>query len=516
MGIERPGGPYGAEMTAPPAWPEADETTLLDAADAFHADHKAVDEQLWVFQQGRTRLFDDEVWSGQAANAAHAKHQQQITSLQAHVDGSAAAAKLYRNAAGVVVHTKQQVIENVEKAQQLIEQAANNPQATSEQKTAYIQGLVKVTHAENIQLVQAGAARLGKPPASPLTASNWREVPLTPPTDRPSTAVPGDMSSGDLEAVDKANRDLLNEMANEYSHLPDGQVKTDRLADIASIRDALKTRDSHLIYLARPDDPSQMIPAATAIGNPFNADHVSVTVPGVGSTTRQSIATMTQEAAGLRQEAQLIARAKNLPDTTSTIAWMGYQPPLTLDSKETFTDALAKANAPKLESFLGDLNAASSNPNHTTALFGHSYGSLLSGIALKDGASADVSNVVLYGSPGFEATSPAQLGLSDNHFFVMSAPDDLIRPIGELAPLHGWGADPNAIVYGDTDRYRFTHLQTQAGTVDLGNGNQWDKTGASGHSEYGRDPLHRMTGYNLATILLNHPELSVQETLPPQ
>jgi len=31
----------------------------------------------------------------------------------------------------------------------------------------------------------------------------------------------------------------------------------------------------------------------------------------------------------------------------------------------------------------------------------------------------------------------------------------------------GWGADPNAIIYGDTDRYRFTHLETLAGTVDV-------------------------------------------------
>jgi hypothetical protein len=326
---------------------------------------------------------------------------------------------------------------------------------------------------------------------------------------------PGDMSSGDINAIERANLQLLDEMEQEYSQLPPGQVRTDRLADIAGIREALKTPDSHLIYLAKPDDPSQMIPAATAIGDPFKADHVSVTVPGVGSTTRQSLAGMTREAYGLRQEAQDIGRRVGDNSSVSTIAWMGYQPPLTMTSPETFTDGLAKANAPKLESFLGNLNAASINPTHTTALFGHSYGSLLSGIALKDGASANVSNVVLYGSPGFEATSPAQLGLSDNHFFVMSTPDDPIRPIGELAPLHGWGADPNAVIYGDPDRYRFTHLQTQAGTVDIG-GQELNKIGASGHSEYGRDPLQRMTGYNLATILLNHPELSVKETLPPQ
>lgn len=333
--------------------------------------------------------------------------------------------------------------------------------------------------------------------------------------DTPPLSRPGDLKSGDINAIDQANRKLLAEMQQEYSQLPAGQVRTDRLADIRGIQDALKTPDSHLLYVAKPDDPSQMIRAATSIGDPFKADHVSVTVPGVGSTTRQSLASMTNEARQLQLEGQKIAQKTGDSQNISTIAWTGYQPPLTLDSPETFTDALAQANAPKLQSFLSDLNAGSQVPGHTTALFGHSYGSLLSGIALKDGASSDLTNVVLYGSPGFEATSPAQLGMGDKHFFVMSTPDDPIRPIGGLAPLHGWGADPNSIVYGDPDRYRFTHLETQAGQANVG-GSTWDLTGTSGHSGYPRDALHQMSGYNLATILLNHPDLAVQETLPPQ
>lgn len=344
-------------------------------------------------------------------------------------------------------------------------------------------------------------------------AAGFGTKPEAPPFDKLSR--PGDMKSGDINAIDQANRQLLAEMQQEYSQLPAGQVRTDRLADIAGIQNALKTPDSHLLYLAKPDDPSQMIRAATSIGDPFKADHVSVTVPGVGSTTRQSLASMTNEARQLQLEGQKIAQKTGDSQNISTVAWTGYQPPLTLDSPETFTDALARANAPKLESFLSDLNAGSQVPGHTTALFGHSYGSLLSGIALKDGASSDLTNVVLYGSPGFEATSPAQLGMSDNHFFVMSTPDDPIRPIGGLAPLHGWGADPNAIVYGDPDRYRFTHLETQAGRANVG-GDMWDLTGTSGHSGYPRDALHQMSGYNLATILLSRPDLAVKEALPAQ
>lgn len=125
----------------------------------------------------------------------------------------------------------------------------------------------------------------------------------------------------------------------------------------------------------------------------------------------------------------------------ATIAWVGYQPPPVLASWNTVDDDLAQAGAPKLEAFLRDLQAGSHNPGHTTALFGHSYGSLLSGIALKDGASSLVDNAVLYGSPGFDATSPAKLGMNDHNFFVMTTPDDPIRYPARLAPLHGWGSD---------------------------------------------------------------------------
>ncbi|CNU97101.1 Alpha/beta hydrolase of uncharacterised function (DUF1023) [Mycobacterium tuberculosis] len=257
----------------------------------------------------------------------------------------------------------------------------------------------------------------------------------------PPPGAPGGMSSGDIDAIDAANRALLQDMLAEYSRLPDGQVKTDRLADIAAIQEALRVPDSHLIYVARPDDPADMIPAVTAVGDPFTADHVSVTVPGVSGTTRQTIATMTQEARGLREEARVIAHSVGESENVATIAWVGYQPPPVLASWNTVDDDLAQAGAPKLEAFLRDLQAGSHNPGHTTALFGHSYGSLLSGIALKDGASSLVDNAVLYGSPGFDATSPAKLGMNDHNFFVMTTPDDPIRYPARLAPLHGWGSD---------------------------------------------------------------------------
>ncbi|BCI52900.1 hypothetical protein NIIDNTM18_21780 [Mycolicibacterium litorale] len=59
-------------------------------------------------------------------------------------------------------------------------------------------------------------------------------------------------------------------------------------------------------------------------------------------------------------------------------------------------------------------------------------------------------------------------------------------------------------------RFRFPHLEADGGDTPIpGDG---PKIGASGHAEYGRDAQERMTGYNLATILLNRSDLAVKET----
>ena len=52
------------------------------------------------------------------------------------------------------------------------------------------------------------------------------------------------------------------------------------------------------------------------------------------------------------------------------------------------------------------------------------------------------------------------------------------------------------------------------GADPLGRAIEWDKTAAHGHSEYGRNAAERMTGFNLAAILLDHPELAVRAQPP--
>ena len=473
--------------------------------------------QLTTFARDLDQAAPRQQWTGSAANAysdANTEHQQVFTRL-AELDRKISARV---TASAEVVAAGRQ---NLDAVRDWVTAAANSV-PPGKLRHAMLTQIANKGLAELSEVVRRSNAdantiaeslrKLGPEFDEIRRSQRFGGAKESPADVRTATGDESDMSSGDIEAVDRANRELLEEMKAEYERLPDGQVKQDRLADIAAIERALDVPDSHLVHLEKPDDPSQMIPAATSVGDPFKADHVSVTVPGVGSSTRDSIEGMTREAAELANEANQIAEYEEIDTTVATVAWVGYQPPLNLGQMSVLDDDLAQAGAPKLTSFLADLDAASQNPNQTTALFGHSYGSLTSGIALKEGASDYVDNAVMYGSPGFQATKPADLGLTDDTFFVMANPDDPINHIGSLAPMHGWGADPNEVLKNDDGslRFRFEHLETGAGLTPLEGYEA--KTGSWGHAEYGRSAGERMTGYNLATILLDRPDLAVKET----
>jgi hypothetical protein len=141
------------------------------------------------------------------------------------------------------------------------------------------------------------------------------------------------------------------------------------------------------------------------------ASKVSVTVPGIGSTTAATLPDMVGEADKLRLEAarQLLnsPRAPGAPlPTVLAIAWMGYDPPPNpintlspADAMATMGDGQAKAGAQSLSSYLEQV--AANNPNAEVTLLGHSYGSLTSSLALQDLNAQGlhpVDNVVFYGS----------------------------------------------------------------------------------------------------------------------
>jgi Alpha/beta hydrolase len=304
------------------------------------------------------------------------------------------------------------------------------------------------------------------------------------------------------QAITRAGGDQ-NRLQDLNSQLNAAQ---NRMAEYDAIDDALtRAPETYLTQLDIPTDPGQKVRAAVAVGNPDTATDISVTVPGIGSTTKDSLPSMVGEARNLQRTAENELRRLGRSGSVVTIAWMGYDPPANTlnttsprDFWRTINDERAQAGATALAPYLQQLHT--NNPDAHLSLFGHSYGSLTSSLALQQLNAQGlhpVNDAVFYGSPGLELNDPSQLGLANGHAYVMKAPpgDDWIPEVAALAPLHGWGSDP----YGGM----MPELSSQAGTSPDG----VMREGVHSHADYpravtgpGGEQMLRMSGYNLAVV----------------
>jgi pimeloyl-ACP methyl ester carboxylesterase len=253
---------------------------------------------------------------------------------------------------------------------------------------------------------------------------------------------------------------------------------------------------------------------AIAVGDVDRAARVGVTTGGV-TTNATDLPRMADEATRLRQTTRdILQRGGDVhPESVATIAWVGYEPPINLADVRVLGDGVARAAAPRLNSFLTGL-AATGNPRQEITAFGHSYGSLVTSLALQQGS--PVKNAVFFGSPGLELGRVDDLRLAPGgHAYYEQAPGDpialvqLAPSVFDAIPIIGpelkwlFGSGGHQQLFGDTPNEipGITELSTAAG-VDPVVGEQ--RAGARGHSQYQRDDenhVQRMSGYNLAAVL---------------
>ncbi|MFE6882894.1 alpha/beta hydrolase [Streptomyces sp. NPDC057702] len=125
---------------------------------------------------------------------------------------------------------------------------------------------------------------------------------------------------------------------------------------------------------------------------------------------------------------------------TAVISWTGYSTPVGL-GLDAATGRLARAGAPRLERFLAGLASADGAPAAPPAVFCHSYGSVVCGLAAHR-IGADASDLVVFGSPGMRADSAADLRTRARVWAARDGSDWIGRvPHIELFGL-GHGADP--------------------------------------------------------------------------
>ena len=199
-------------------------------------------------------------------------------------------------------------------------------------------------------------------------------------------------------------------------------------------------------------DPSGDGRVGVVQGDLATAKHIAVSVPGIGS----SLDTFRP----LMDEGQRLYGAAG--SDTAVVTWLGYDAPVSVganpfrDVAEIRGTALAHAGADALVSFVHDLHGVNSHADVT--VIGHSYGSLVTGLAARQGLEAN--RVVFIGSPGVGASNVSQFHLLPGaRIYAMEAGPGVSTggvnvggdPVSNLGHnLHPFGGVPTERSFGAT------------------------------------------------------------------
>ncbi|WP_049773366.1 alpha/beta hydrolase [Segniliparus rotundus] len=303
-----------------------------------------------------------------------------------------------------------------------------------------------------------------------------------------------------------------------------------KLADLAVIaRTLAENPDAKLLFLDVRSEPRTM--TAIALGDPDAARHIAVTTPGANAAVSSAAAPFSEvvwnlpkfidEARALKENAEQVARRCGAQGAAvATIIWLGYQSPnpdgpnhrARLSGRYgVYATRRARAGAGALSTFYQGLAVRDPAP-HLVAI-GHSYGSLLTALALRLTPPGMVSDVVFCGSPGIPENSgegAAQLHMADGHVYAMMSDDDEIRDWFPLLRRVIYGVEPTAMPW-------VVSLPTGSG---IGPGDGVHHAAPPTHADYPTsydsdgdgvpDRLH-MSGHNLACVVVGRADLAARE-----
>ena len=288
------------------------------------------------------------------------------------------------------------------------------------------------------------------------------------------------------EDVDRVNRlrlaadidRLRGELAvvapevNGQMHTPSGQVEPELQREYDRLRHLLGNAEKIADQMDALDDAYQDGSGprpylltygyqndgrfAVALGNPDTADNTAVVVPGTGHDVTREAGLFSPVNDGRRLYDQMGVQSGS--DGTSTgpgatrnavIVWMGADMPDHIPDATNPTYGDAEHGARWLRDDVAGYRAAhaqaASGNTHMPAddhltVVSHSYGSYLSGEAIRAGM--EVDDFVSIGSAGLHADDPGDLGMSPDHVWAGAADDD---PVPDLQ----WhGNDPADADFG--------------------------------------------------------------------
>ncbi|MCJ1677501.1 alpha/beta hydrolase [Streptomyces sp. APSN-46.1] len=253
---------------------------------------------------------------------------------------------------------------------------------------------------------------------------------------------------GNLDGTPATTRYRANRRALEQA----GRIEKARGRDVTLTPADRATADRRAHRFASLLEPGRQILAfdptggglaAEVFGDLDRARRVSVVVPGVDTDLLTFERTQRRLTApvGMARSLYEAQRAAAPDSRTAVIAWAGYTAPIGLGI-DAATGRLAVEGAVRLESL-----AAALPGDASVALFCHSYGSVVCGVAAH--ALPDrVTDLVVAGSPGMRAENTADLDTSARVWAARDAGDWIADvPHLEVGGV-GHGADPVSPDFG--------------------------------------------------------------------
>lgn len=279
-------------------------------------------------------------------------------------------------------------------------------------------------------------------------------------------------------------------------HSPEFDRIEAKLSSLVDIEEMLKRPDRHLLVL---DTTGERAKAAVAVGDVDTADHVAVFTPGMNSTVNDRMEGYDKDMGELRDNAERELEANGREGVSvAAVTWLNYEPPHSdVNPQDVAGTGKADEGARRLASFLNGIDASRVENPHLSAL-GHSYGSLTTGIAVRDYATG-VDEVAVFGSPGLGVDDTAQLKAPQGHVYNLEAEGDIVADVGDISknvlPPDQWGwhgRDPGGMPG-----------MRQLSTDDYIAPDGTPLVASHGHSEYLRaeDGKYSTSEWNLANIV---------------
>jgi hypothetical protein len=289
-------------------------------------------------------------------------------------------------------------------------------------------------------------------PPSPATVTTWWQS--LPPASKHTIRSSAPELVGNLNGIpfperSSANRSLLTASLVHLESQLDADLgraelsetlrRVDALRDISgALGDGNSEPQRFLLSLDLAQEPT----AAIAVGDPQEAEYVSVLIPGMFFNTGAQISEWTDTAARLYDEQvswlELLREPGEARDTVAAIAWVGYQTPHLLNVGSL---DLAREGRDSLTGMIEGLQSSRGTDQPYLSILAHSYGSTAALMALEENDFL-VDALAVIGSPGSAAQSVDELNVRNGNVFVGEAAWD---PIPNSSYF---GSDPGAESYG--------------------------------------------------------------------